>query len=301
MWFSLGRYAGALLVARMLSAWFEPCRAPARGSTSLRWPSTSTVWSMKTNESIMDSFSARRVGDTIEIDGAYQHRALTDGPAIQRFWHHEKLLLLDWYFPLQRSDRVLDVGCGSGVFAAAMAERCAQVLGVDANPRAISYARQTFRHGSLAFRHGLLDELALPEVSFDKVTVLEIIEHVYLEQVNELFRSLYRLLSPGGEVLVTTPNYRGTWPVIEWAADRFSRAAQMDSAQHVTRFHRGLLIHCLRDAGFEVDRIRTYCTLAPFVALGSWRLAESIERVERRVDFPFGNLLAAVARKPLRG
>ena len=34
-------------------------------------------------------------GDTIEIDGGYQYRALTQGGPIQRYWHYAKLRLLD--------------------------------------------------------------------------------------------------------------------------------------------------------------------------------------------------------------
>ena len=37
---------------------------------------------------------ARRTGDTVAIDGGYQHRALTKGPAPQRFWHHAKTLAI---------------------------------------------------------------------------------------------------------------------------------------------------------------------------------------------------------------
>jgi 2-polyprenyl-3-methyl-5-hydroxy-6-metoxy-1,4-benzoquinol methylase len=239
----------------------------------------------------------RRTGDTLDIPGSYQHRALTEGPAVQRFWHHSKLLLLDWMFDVRPGENVLDVGCGSGVFADAMAAKGARVLGVDANPDAIAYAKRTFGRPGLEFKLGLLDELALPPRSFDKVACLEIIEHVYLDQVQKLLESVHALLVPGGQLLITTPNYRGTWPVLEWALDRFSSAAKMDGEQHVTHFHRKLLRKMCQQANFEVRVMRTYSTAAPFLAAVSERLAQRTERLERAVDLPFGNLLVAVLEK----
>lgn len=111
----------------------------------------------------------RRLGDATVIDGGYQHRALTSGPPAQRFWHQSKLNLLDWIFRVTPGDRILDVGCGSGVFSDAMARRGTEVLGVDANEQAINYAQQTFaRPGGASFRKGFLDELSLEHESFDR-------------------------------------------------------------------------------------------------------------------------------------
>jgi 2-polyprenyl-3-methyl-5-hydroxy-6-metoxy-1,4-benzoquinol methylase len=244
-----------------------------------------------------DTRSRRRTGDSVSIPGGYQHLALTQGPPVQRFWHRTKLSLLDWMFEVNDADRVLDVGCGSGVFADALASRGAEVVAVDANPDAIRYAQSTFARPGLSFSLGLLDELQLPDASFDKVTCLEIVEHVYLHQVHALLRSLFKLLKPGGRVLITTPNYHGLWPAIEWATDRFSKVAKMDGDQHVTHFNRELLLTCLQNAGFSVEKLRTFSTFAPFVAGASERAAVRLERLERQVDLPFGNLLAAVARK----
>jgi 2-polyprenyl-3-methyl-5-hydroxy-6-metoxy-1,4-benzoquinol methylase len=240
----------------------------------------------------------RRLGDAMAIDGAYQHRALIEGPPIQRFWHTAKLNLLDWLFPVAFADRILDVGTGSGVMSDAMASRGADVDGVDANPAAIRYASATFGRPGLRFHQGFLDELAFPPASFDKALCLEVIEHVYPNQVKKLLSDLWLLLKPGGCAYLTTPNYKGLWPIVEWTVDRFSSIAKMDSDQHVTRFNARLLKTFLTDAGFEVRVLRTYCTFAPFLAPISWALARKTELLERRVNLPFGNVLAAVARKP---
>jgi 2-polyprenyl-3-methyl-5-hydroxy-6-metoxy-1,4-benzoquinol methylase len=245
------------------------------------------------------STAERRLGDVAVIDGGYQHRALTSGPPAQRFWHQSKLNLLDWFFPVAPGDRIIDVGCGSGVFSDAMARRGADVLGIDANTSAVDYATRTFaRPGGATFRKGFLDELSLEPASFDKATCLEVIEHVYEHQARKLFADLLVILKPGGQLFVTTPNYRGVWPLVEWAADRFSPVAKMDAEQHITHFNRDSLRAALEQSGFEVSEIRTYSTFASFVSPVSWRAAEQLELLERRIDLPFGSVLAAVARKP---
>jgi 2-polyprenyl-3-methyl-5-hydroxy-6-metoxy-1,4-benzoquinol methylase len=239
----------------------------------------------------------RRLGDAIDISGSYQHKALLDGPPVQRFWHRSKLDLLDWIFPVRNGDDVLEVGAGSGVFADAMASRGARVVAIDANDSAIDYAVSTFARPGLTFLKGYLDELRFEPQSFDKATCLEVIEHVYPDQVRALLSSLMRILRPGGRLLLTTPNYRGLWPFVEWTADRFSPAAKMDAEQHVTHFHRKRLADFVRAAGFEIEKLRTYSTFAPFTAALSWKFAERAERWEREIDLPFGNLLVTVAVK----
>jgi len=63
----------------------------------------------------------RRMGDVIRIPGDYQHRVLNTGPAPQRFWHDAKYReALRWLSP-QAGDRILDLGCGSGVAASMLA------------------------------------------------------------------------------------------------------------------------------------------------------------------------------------
>ncbi len=241
------------------------------------------------------------MGDEIAIAGDYQHKALLSGPPVQRFWHRSKLELLDWFFVPEAGMKALDVGCGSGVIADGLGQKGLDVTGVDANSEAIAYAERTFARDKVRFLLGYLDELNLSAARFDVATCLEVVEHVYPPQIEKLLADLERLLKPGGRLLITTPNYRGLWPLIEWTADRFAATAKMDVDQHVTHIHRRMLVNFLESAGFEVEAMRCYCTFAPFAASLGEGLARFIDRRERALDLPFGNLLAAIARKPELG
>ncbi len=242
-----------------------------------------------------------RHGDTVEISGAYQYQARKHGPVVQRFWHQEKERMVRKFSPPAPGQRVLDVGCGSGVVSDLLASMGAEVTGVDANVQAIDFARATFHRPNLDFRCAYVEELAYDPASVDRIYCLEVIEHLYEQQVHALLATFARLLRGGGVLTLTTPNYRGFWPVIEMAMDRARLAAPMAEHQHVTRFDRTKLRQALAAADWEIVRLATFSTFAPFLSVLNWRLAERCAKMEDRMDLPFGNLLMAIAKRRSRG
>jgi SAM-dependent methyltransferase len=239
-----------------------------------------------------------RTGDTIDIDGGYQHRALTDGFVVQRFWHRLKTVTIERVAPPEPGMVVLDLGCGSGVVADWLADRAGTVDAVDANLRAIGYARRTFVRPNLSFHLATADALPFPDGRFDRIYVLEFIEHLYWGQLAALFARLRALLAPGGTLFLTTPNYRSLWPLLEGAMDRFGLAPHMEDEQHVSRPTPRLLRSLADASGFTVVRQGRFAGAAPFAAAVSWRLAEALDRAEHRLGSPLGSLLYALWRKP---
>lgn len=244
------------------------------------------------------SDTPRRTGDSIAIEGGYQHRARREGFIVQRFWHAEKERVIRKYAAPLPGERVIDVGCGSGWISDFLASFGAQTTGIDANLSAIEYARAEFARPNLEFRHGLVEDLDFPAGSVDRVYCLEVIEHLFAEQVRALLADFHRLARPGATLFVTTPNYRGTWPLIEKTMDRLRLAPPLAEHQHVTRFHAGRLRAILREAGWDVERLTTFSTFAPFASVLGWPIAAFVARGEDRLALPFGNILLALARKP---
>jgi 2-polyprenyl-3-methyl-5-hydroxy-6-metoxy-1,4-benzoquinol methylase len=240
---------------------------------------------------------ARRRGDSIAIEGSYQDRARREGFVVQRFWHAEKERIVRELFPPGPGDRVLDVGCGSGVVADVLASLGADVTAVDSNPAAIAYARSAFVRSNLRFEETTVDDLAVAPDSIDRIYCLEVIEHLDETQGADLLSTFRRALRPGGTVFLTTPNYHGTWPALEFTMDRLGLAPPLSGHQHVSRFTRSRLRRRLSDAGLDVRRLHTFCTVAPFLAILGWRFAERVARAEQRWDLPWGNLLLAIAEK----
>jgi 2-polyprenyl-3-methyl-5-hydroxy-6-metoxy-1,4-benzoquinol methylase len=248
---------------------------------------------------ILRSGMQRRTGDLIEIDGAYQHNALRSKNPVQRWWHKSKLLLIDELLKPSQGDRILDVGCGSGVCSAHMSERGAEVVGIDGNPAAIEFARAAYpgRSPGLSFEKGLVDELAFPRASFSKAICLEVIEHLYENQVIELLEGVRRSLVRGGLLLLTTPNYRSAWPAIEFALDAFGLVPKLDGDQHVTHFYPRRLTALCKSVGFEPVALRSICTIGPWLGPISDSLARRATISEIRHGIPCGSVIAHLYRE----
>lgn len=240
----------------------------------------------------------RRTGDAIAIDGAYQYKALTEGHPIQRFWHEAKQLVIDRFLPPEPGDYVLDVGCGSGVIADHLARRGAQVLAVDGNASAIDFASRQFPSERIRFVQGLVDEAFDLDRPADKIYCLEVIEHVYPAQVLAMLTAFHGLLKPGGSAFLTTPNYASLWPVIEFACDKLQKTAAMRGDQHVTHFTPRRLKQTCREAGFEVQRLGSFCFAAPWAAPLGAGLARRLHRIEVALPVRLGALLFVLLRKP---
>jgi 2-polyprenyl-3-methyl-5-hydroxy-6-metoxy-1,4-benzoquinol methylase len=242
---------------------------------------------------------AERRGDTVAIDGAYQHRARTSGFVVQRFWHFQKERVIRKFAPARAGERVIDIGCGSGVVSDLLASLGARTTGVDGNPEAIDYARRTFHRPGLDFRLGLVGQLEFEPESANKIYWLELLEHIHADQGRELLKTSFRLCRPGGRLIVTMPNYRGLWPLVEWTLDFLRVAAPLAVHQHVTRLSRESLRSLLVTTGWRLETLTTFSTFAPFLSVIRWSLAERFAELEDRLSFPFENILLAVARKPL--
>ncbi|PYJ39065.1 MAG: hypothetical protein DMG93_21605 [Acidobacteria bacterium] len=228
----------------------------------------------------------RREGDAIHISGDYQARALKSDRAAQRFWHEAKFRLIERTAMPGKHDRVLDAGCGSGTISHFLSLHAGEVVGIDSNPSAIKYASSAYKAPNLQFRLGQFDDL-VGEKLFDKIYSIEVIEHLYEHQVADVLSLFHKLTNPGGQLFLTTPNYRSAWPLIEWLLDRFALVAKLDEVQHVTHFNKRKLSSMCERAGWRVGHIGTFNGLAPFLAPISRQLALGTEKIE----FLFNRLL----------
>jgi 2-polyprenyl-6-hydroxyphenyl methylase/3-demethylubiquinone-9 3-methyltransferase len=103
--------------------------------------------------------------------------------------------------------RVLDVGCGGGILAEAMAREGAKVLGIDLAQAALQVAQlHALESGALLEYHLTSPEdlAAGSPASFDIVTCMEMLEHV--PEPDRTLTAIATLLRPGGHLFVSTIN-----------------------------------------------------------------------------------------------
>ena len=178
------------------------------------------------------------IGINEETVHPFFHACLED-EASYRTYFARKLDDLQRYRP---SGRLLDVGCGAGFFLDAARARGYQVAGVDLSPVPTAYARERL---GLDVTLGSLYGYQAPSEAFDAVTIFQTIEHD--PDPAALGAELFRILAPGGSLMVTTP-----------AADGFVARAMgkrwfgYRNVEHVTFFTRRSLRYTLQRAGFEI-------------------------------------------------
>lgn len=98
---------------------------------------------------------------------------------------------------------VADFGCGTGVLSVAMAEWAHKVWAIDKNREALKRARARAsrqKRRNVTFLEEDLHRLSLPDASVDLVVISQSLHHV--EQPEAVLSEAFRLLRPGGRVLV---------------------------------------------------------------------------------------------------
>jgi methionine biosynthesis protein MetW len=202
---------------------------------------------------------------------------------------------------------ILDAGCGDGEFTAMIAEavKAKRALGIDVVPEQIAKARARGIEGIV----GNLDSgLNLPDESVDMVVASHVIEHV--ADTDRLVKEFYRVLKPGGYLVMGTPNLAaltniiflllgkqptiaevsdialvGTWSPRKGSIDRIGPA-------HRRIFSRGALKGLLQYYGFECEKM---------VSFGFLPLPPSLGKVAASLLPIYSWNIIVRARKPKQG
>ena len=109
--------------------------------------------------------------------------------------------------------RVLDMACGAGYGTHMIAKQrkkfIDEVIGIDIDPEIIAYAKKEYYHPKSSFDIYNATESTMPNKlgTFDAIVSFETIEHIAEEK--DLLDNYYRLLNPGGTLIVSTPFGKG--------------------------------------------------------------------------------------------
>lgn len=197
--------------------------------------------------------------------------------------------------------RVLDAGCGTGMFLMLCREAGFEVKGVELSDYAARIGREQL---GLDIHTGMLEELHDPR-AFDAVTMWDFLEHT--REPLAVLRAARELLPPRGHLFLTVPNV-GSW----WARGMGANWIGFDKAsEHLFYFTAHSLRLLLERAGFEPLSIRPHawvCTAEFLVGRGkkAWPRAAGLFEAttgmlrlrERVIRFPSVNLLGVARKAP---
>lgn len=126
-------------------------------------------------------------------------------------WHRLQPL-----FPDLRGSSVLDLGCGYGWHCKYAAEQgAAEVLGIDGSRRMVEEAGKRNPDPCISYRVCSLEEYGYPKEKYDLV-ISSLVLH-YVEDLENIYRKVYKTLKPGGIFLfnIEHPVFTGS-PEQEW-------------------------------------------------------------------------------------
>lgn len=160
---------------------------------------------------------------------------------------------------------LLEVGCGRGDRLAFFQNMGWQVSGQEIDPKAAEYVQKTYGIEVLC---GDLVDLHLEAGKYDAIIMSHVIEHVF--DIPGYLRECYRLLKPGGRLIITTPNSASL------AHKKFGENWRgLEPPRHIHIFSLQNLQRALRLAGFEQVEMRTNAATSRGVFEASYQLRDN--------------------------
>jgi ubiquinone/menaquinone biosynthesis C-methylase UbiE len=159
--------------------------------------------------------------------------------------------------------RILDAGCGDGIYSVAAAARGARVTGVDLSEDMLALARQrsAAKGVNVDWRQGDVLALPFPDASFDLAIAITLL--CLVSDPRGAVRELARVLVPGGRLVIGDLHRRSLWAVKRrvrgWSGDTFWRGARFWSVS--------ALQNLLVDSNLQPGRARGVAFYPPLGSL----------------------------------
>jgi ubiquinone/menaquinone biosynthesis C-methylase UbiE len=236
----------------------------------------------------------------------------------ERFWWFVGMrqigrAFLDPCYPPGSNLDILDVGCGTGANLQLLLSRYGTPVGLDFAHEAVRFARSRWPR-DLVQASG--DAIPFADESFDLVTAFGVICQLGLRSDRTALDECYRVLRPGGRVLIRVPAYK------------FLTAQHDRVGETRERYSRRQVLEVMAETGFVVEKC-THANMMLFPLAAAKRLAERVRAPRdtwasdlrpvpaplnaaftrllsaeapliRRGRLPYGLSLMALGRKPMR-
>ena len=124
----------------------------------------------------------------------------------------ERLLYAFSLANLKKGMQILDIGSGRGELVVKCAEAGVSAKGIDYSQAAVEIAKKGLKRMDRKVVKRILIEkmnakkISYPDNSFDVIFMIDVAEHLYPEELRQVFMGIKRALKPDGRVIIHTPN-----------------------------------------------------------------------------------------------
>jgi cyclopropane fatty-acyl-phospholipid synthase-like methyltransferase len=210
------------------------------------------------------------------FEGGTEHLTDMESP----FQQYRVSKVLDIHDPAP-GDRVADLGCGWGTFGFVLADRVAEVVGIDFSEKSVSICDKRLAanpHDNLRFLCADAGDTGLEDGQFDVVIAADLFEHLYPDDSVRVAAEAFRLLRPGGHFSTWMP-HRGH--VLEALKNRDIILKR--DISHVDYKSMARMKTLLTDAGFEIERAYYAASHLPVLRTAERLLQGAVPFLRRRI------------------
>lgn len=201
-------------------------------------------------------------------------------PAGQKRYDN-KLKLFQQNCNLEKTENILEVGCGDGEFTKrliAVIPQTTMLTATDITPEVLSRSKKIIKNKKLILKISNLESLDFPENKFDIICGISILHHVDLKKA---LQEIYRVLKKGGEIFFTEPNMLN--PQIFFGLHIGFLRKKMEFSPDETAFIRWRLEKQFKKSHFKNVKIKNFDFLHPnipsfFITPGQ-KLSQIAERI----------------------
>jgi ubiquinone/menaquinone biosynthesis C-methylase UbiE len=161
---------------------------------------------------------------------------------------------------LKSSDKVLEIGCGTGYFTREIAKTGASITAIDISPDLLEIARKDVASANVVFAIANAYALDFENGSFDSVIGSSVLHHLEVEKAIVEF---YKVLKPGGLLSFTEPNMMNPQIALQKNIPALKR--KLGDSPDETAFFRRPLKKLLQQTGFTDIVIMPFDFLHPAI------------------------------------
>lgn len=170
-------------------------------------------------------------------------RSVSSKEMFDIYFPYQEARINDFRHLLNKKTKLLDVGCSSGAFLAAVKPYVKSVVGNEFNTKDASFVRKTLK---IPVYTSPLGENPIKAPSFDLITAFQVLEHI--DKPVEFLRTIGKYLKKNGRIIIEVPN------VNDWLISVFDTPSYRDfyyREVHLFYYTPQTLLKMMKKAGFE--------------------------------------------------